>query len=1057
MNCPRCTAVNPEQARFCLGCGMALLVSATSTCASCGRPMIQSSRFCPECGRPAGAAQSAPAPPPAVSVSADALQRLMPRQYVDLLLSSRGRVAAERKVVTILFADMVGSTAMAEKLDPEEVMEIMNGAFRVLIEPIYRFEGTLARLMGDAVLCFFGAPVAHEDDPARACRAALEILAAARCYGERLRTERGIAGFSVRIGINTGLVVVGEVGHEQRVEYTAMGDAVNLAARMEAAAKPGTVLITEETHRQIAHKFRTEPVGAIEVKGKSVPVSAYRLLAAGESVSRAPSRLARSVLVGRKDELALLRSRLDRLSEGHGSVVGISAAPGLGKTRLAAEARVLSPPGVRWVEGRCHSYQEGTSYAIARELLWALLEVSAVTEPAEVARRLEASLAGMVTSSHGSKGSLHGPVDPADSRRIVADLGRIVQLPDELCVLTDGSADAALGPEAMTRRLRSSFGAYLRGLARQRPLVLVWEDLHWIDHSSLALLETLVPLVADVPVLMLLLFRPREGLMWETHQRLAREQPALYSPVELLPLSRAASSELLSNLLQVEVLPAATQGLILDATEGNAFFLEELLRSLLDAAPGSLEAAEASHEGAAPIEIPHTLHGAISARVDRLDSSAKRVLQTASVIGRLFPLRVLNRMLSDQLADPELTAALAELERRDFVIPAPSQGEGENRPVSTLSGVWRRIEVPRERPSAPVKEIQYAFKHAMLAEVTYRSLLKADRRDLHRRAGEATEELYPDRIDQTAWSLAYHFERGGMRARAYAYYVRAGDGALCVYANREAADCFRRAIELASSLERFPEDAGRGDLHEKLGDVSYLMSDYAAAAQAFEHALAHAEGPHRRAALHRKCGQVFEKWGRYDRALASFEAGIEVMAGDLDLAEAAGIYSGLSLVYYHKNQIDSAVELGQLALDMMRRLGDRRGAAQALNNLGIAHGKRSEWELAAKYHEEGLAIWSELGDAYGLASTHNNLGLVARHRRDWDAAVANYEKSLAQFEKLGNQHGVARAYDNLGQVLIDQNRVEEAMEYVRKAVTILGEISIGESGIAPEMWQSGAW
>jgi class 3 adenylate cyclase len=247
-----------------------------------------------------------PAPVPSKAEGLDeAIQRLVPREFADRLLATRGQVQAERRIVTILFSDVKGSTALAEALDPEDVMEIIDGAFDALIEPIYRYEGTLARLMGDAVLAFFGAPIAHEDDPERACRAALEIVEGARAYAERLERDRGIADFSVRVGINTGLVVVGEVGSDLRAEYTAMGDAINLAARMEGAAKPGTVLITDETHKLIAPLFETEALGSIEVKGKAEPVSVHRVLAA-KAVRGKMRGIAglESPLVGREPEFA---------------------------------------------------------------------------------------------------------------------------------------------------------------------------------------------------------------------------------------------------------------------------------------------------------------------------------------------------------------------------------------------------------------------------------------------------------------------------------------------------------------------------------------------------------------------------------------------------------------------------------------------------------------------------------------------------------------------------------------------------------------------------------
>jgi class 3 adenylate cyclase len=291
-------------------------------------------------------------------------------------------VTGERRVITTLFFDVKGSTAMAEKLDPEEVMEIMNGAFEVLSEPVYHYEGTLARLMGDALLCFFGAPITHEDDPARACRCALDVLAAARQYAKRLEMERGIPDFNVRVGINTGLVVVGEVGADLRVEYTAMGDAVNLAARMESAAEPGTILITEYTHRLIHNAFDTESLGSMEIKGRSESVRVYRVLRARRDTGTARGiEGLHSALIGREAELGQLETALTELAEGQGSAAAVIGEAGLGKSRLVREARRSSPEGVVWVEGRCLPYTTRMSYWLAKDLLHQLIGVDAETPP----------------------------------------------------------------------------------------------------------------------------------------------------------------------------------------------------------------------------------------------------------------------------------------------------------------------------------------------------------------------------------------------------------------------------------------------------------------------------------------------------------------------------------------------------------------------------------------------------------------------------------------------------------------------------------------------------
>ena len=344
MQCPRCNTENREGAKFCVECGARLVL----VCSECEAKLPSRARFCDACG-----AQVSPPPAkvgeePDMPAIAQALRRLVPKEFAERLLATRGQVSKERRVVTILFSDVKGSTAMAEDLDPEEVMEIMDGAFDVLIEPIYRYEGTLARLMGDAVLAFFGAPIAHEDDPERACRAALEIVEGAKAYAAKLEDERGITGFNVRVGINTGLVVVGEVGSDLRVEYTAMGDAVNLAARMESAAEPGTVLVTEDTHKLIAPLFETEALGAIEVKGKAEPVPVYRVLAP----KGVPTKLRgiaglESPLVGREAEVGALQGALERLQAGVGDIVTIVGEAGIGKSRLVAEAREQTLAKVR--------------------------------------------------------------------------------------------------------------------------------------------------------------------------------------------------------------------------------------------------------------------------------------------------------------------------------------------------------------------------------------------------------------------------------------------------------------------------------------------------------------------------------------------------------------------------------------------------------------------------------------------------------------------------------------------------------------------------------------
>ncbi len=989
MDCLACTTPNPDYARFCLHCGARFDAARGATCPQCRAALPAHARFCFHCGN-ARDGQTA-APPADKRAVAHPLERLMPKQYVEQLQGLRGRVAGERRIVTILFSDVKGSTAMAEHLDPEEVMEIMNGAFEVLIEPIYRYEGTLARLMGDAILAFFGAPIAHEDDPERAARAALDIVAGARGYAEKLERERGISGFNVRVGINTGLVVVGEVGADLRVEYTAMGDTVNMAARMESAAEPGTIYVTADTHKRIAHAFETHALGPTPVKGKSEPVNVFRLMGLGHTA--APAGALRAPMVGRDAELACIQDALRALRDGKGGQIAITGEAGFGKTRLVAEARKLVTPHaspVTWVEGHCLSYTEGMSYWVAREILRGLLgltaDVPASQDPNLKAEQLDPLLAHFLELA----------LDAATQARLARMAGDVLQ-----------------------KQMWLTFCEYVRARAAQQPLVLVWEDLHWIDSSSLDLLETLAPLTDQAPILLLLVFRPNEGRMWETHARLASRDPH-YRALELAPLTREQGAQLIQHLAVGTGLTDETRELILQKAEGNPFFLEEVVRALLDSGLLSREKSPTVSVITKRVRVPDTLQGVIMTRLDRLPPADKFALQTAAVIGRVFSRDVLARVLGADFAGAQLPEALGELVKREFIL---------------------------------AEKDTFTFRHNMTLEVTYNSLLLAQRKKMHQQVGEAMEELHPDRVEELAPTLANHFEKAENRAKALDYLTRAAERAARVFANREAIGYYQRALTLASAPDGNSDDVVK--LREALADLHYRMGEYPRALEQCEHALASAADAVQRAALKRKMGQVCEKWGKRDQAIAHFEAGLREMREAMDAVEAARIYAGLGFVHYRRGEMDAALQLSQLALDLMEREDDQRGIAQACNNLGIVHASREEWARAIEFHERCLAIRKKDGDAFGLAASHNNLGLVFQEQGEYRIAAEHFRASILLCEKTGDRHGLAFALDNLGQVYQKTGESERAMECLKRAVTLLYEL--GESQIVPEMWQTGAW
>ncbi|MBS3783229.1 MAG: AAA family ATPase [Anaerolineae bacterium] len=815
MRCPTCGAENRDDARFCIHCGARLSL----ICPACGRQLPPEAIFCDACGArvvavPDQSKEEAAAP----DAATDRLRRLLPQAFAERLRASGGQMAGERRVVTILFCDVTGSTAMAEALDPEDVMEIMDGAFDVMIEPIVRYEGTVARLMGDAVLAFFGAPIAHEDDPERACRAALEITAEAQRYAGELDRERGVSSFDVQVGINTGLVVVGEVGSDLRVEYTAMGDAINVAAHMEDLAEPGTILITEDTQELIASIFQTDALGPVKVKGKAEPVSTYRVL----SAKPAPGKMRgiaglESPLVGREAEFRALQAAVDRLEAGVGGIVTLVGEAGIGKSRLVAEVRKRvmrqGRPGsgpqdrgathgradstrrlgrsshLTWVEGRCLSYGTSISYLLWLDILRDLVGVTLEETPEAVADALRQRARDLC------------PEEVAD---VYVYLARMLSVPlrgDEVRRL-DGMAGRDL-----KARTFEAIETLIARAAGERPLVVVGEDLQWSDPTSLSLLEQIFPLVDGAPLLLIAVLRPRRDHgSWDLRETAAREWAHRHTDLRLEPLSIAHSETLVGHLLHVESLPPTLRDRILAQAEGNPFYAEEIIRSFID--QGALVQDEVTGRWEATrdvveIPIPDTLHGVLTARIDRLQQGTKRVLQMASVIGRVFLFRVLAEIAADQR---RLDDRLLTLQREEMI---------------------------RERARLP--ELEYIFKHELTREAAYNGLLKKERRVYHRDVAEALERLFPNRVEAQAGLLAHHWERAGDAEKAIHYLLQAGDAARDLYAHDEAIDYYRRALVF---LRRGEEHQRAARVLMKLGQTYHAAFDFQRSRDAYEEGFA---------------------------------------------------------------------------------------------------------------------------------------------------------------------------------------------------------------------------
>jgi predicted ATPase/class 3 adenylate cyclase len=933
MQCPRCQLDNPSTMKFCVECGARL----ERRCPQCGAETQLTFKFCGQCG----AALEAPGPASAPDLMAQAsrrqetqIQSYTPRHLAEKILTARSALEGERRQVTVLFADLAGFTTMAEQLDPEAVHQIVDHCFERITAEVHRFEGTINQYTGDGVMALFGAPIAHEDGPRRAVHAALGIQRAMREYGQELQAQRGLA-LQMRIGINTGLVVVGKIGDDLRMDYTAVGDTTNLAARLQQLARPESVVISAATHRLVAGFFETLDLGEMAVKGRA-PAQVFEVLRPRGRRARLDVAVERGLtpLIGRERELAVLRDRFQEAKAGRGQVVFIAGEAGIGKSRLVLEfRRALAAAGdaVTWLEGRCISFGHSIPFLPLIEQLRENFRIDEGDGEPEIIAKVEHGMRRM--------GELEAHI-PSIRYLLAVDPGE----------------SEVLAMEAVARR-KKIFDAVvaltMRG-ARLRPLVLVVEDLHWIDSSTEEYLGTLIDSVAAVPLMLLVTYRvgytPRFGTR------------SFHTTLTLRSLSEADSRAMAGRVLGSEQFPEELTTALMAKAEGVPLFIEEVTKTLLDL--GVLRREDGGYrlvKGLAEVNVPDTIQAIIMARLDRLGEHGKRTVQLASVIGRQFLVRLLERISG-------LTGEL----------------EGLLRELKALEIIYEQGLLP---------EPAYIFKHAVIQDVAYQSLLMQRRRDLHKAVGSALEELYPDRLAEHYEELAHHFAQGEAWHKALDYSLLAGDRAAHAFANTEAKRHYALALDVAGKLALDPGTVA--SLHVKYAVVLGVLAEYEAAAAEYQRALA----------LSRQVG---------------------------DRRREMEILAGLSMIYNWYHRQEPALEYGNQALVMARELEDRAFQATCLAtriNVRAGYGQIVETTPDA---EEALRLSKEIGEPNLLTQTLNFLGAVLQWRADFDRSLAYFYEAteLAEHAHAGFFFGHGAFF--IGHAKGAKGEYEEALHWYRR-------------------------
>ena len=975
MRCRSCERDNRAAARFCAGCGSGL----PSGCTQCGAELPADAAFCDACGAPVSAPEQRPAAPTAQPEPTRDPSSYTPRHLADRILTNRGALEGERKHVTVLFADVAGFTAMSEARDPEQVHSLMDRFFQLVLDQVHQHEGTVNQFLGDGVMALFGAPVALEEAPQRALRAALGIQRGLRDL------EEGGLRLPLRVGIHNGPVVVGRIGDDLRMDYTAVGDTTNLAARLQQLANPGEIAISDATQRLVQGYFDLEDGGTHQVKGKAQPVHAWRVLRERPGTGRVDARAEAGLtpLVARDTELAALHEALRAARGGRGRACFLVGDAGIGKSRLLYEFRksLREEPHV-WFEGRCASYGSTTAFRFLVDGLQRFFEIEDQDDDPAALGKLSSGLAEL-----GEDLCWAEPL-----------LQKLLSLP-----VSDRSVEEL---DAATRRSETirALHAFFMRAGERRPLVLVVEDLHWIDRASEEFLDFLIGSIPAARVLLLLTHRPGYQHPFGDHSYHVRVALQALSPGEMAAMA--------GSMLDSASLPPELRALIVKKAEGNPFFVEEVIKSLLE------EGALRLHDGrvalARPLDeitVPDSIHDVLMARIDRLDEEPKRAIQMAAVIGREFALRLLERIVE--------------------------AGEAMQGVVSEL----RALELIYQKAAHP--ELAFMFKHALTHDVAYESVLQQRRRALHRIVGHAIEELYAERLAEHYEALAHHFELAEEWDRALLFHERAAIKAADAYANHSAVAHFRQALDAAEQLGDSVPNEHRARLAMGLGLCAYCINEFRESGDAFRRAAGWSEAAEPRARNLARAAHSY-LWGHH------YEESAAVAQQGADIAEANGC--------------DAAATIALCALthqttthEGLRAVPQEEGSSTSMGRLALSSG--DDEAIATVVGQDSL--WAELGGNYRDALSLAELALAAAQRiavpqliviptwvtglaltclGEYGRGIASIRQALDLSLRIGDRAMRSRFLNTLGWCLGEFNCHEQASAFNREAARLAREL-----------------
>jgi class 3 adenylate cyclase/tetratricopeptide (TPR) repeat protein len=973
-------------------------------CPKCGFSNSPIFKFCGDCGHNLSIPSEAKPKELSFDEKLAKIQRYLPKDLTQKILSQKDKIEGERKQVTVMFCDMEGFSALTEKLGSEETYALMDQVYEILIHKVHDYEGIVNELTGDGIMALFGAPIALEDAPQRAIRSALAIHREITGFSDRIKQGKGIPPLKMRIGIHTGPVVVGTLGNDLRVEFKAVGDTVNLASRMEGLAEPGTTYVTEDTFKLTEGFFRFESLGRKAVKGKEEPVKVYQVIAASTRRTRFDVSAERGLtpFVGRERELELLLDGFERVKAGKGQAFSIVSEAGVGKSRLLYEFRkAIANEDVTFLEGRCLSYSRGVAYHPVIDILKSNFDIHEGEEYQETKEKVKRGL------------NLIG-VDEASTMPYLLEL---------LSVKDSGIDQISMSPEARKDRIIEALRRITVKGSEMRPLVMGFEDLHWLDKSSEDVLKSLLESIPGTEVLLIFTYRPEFVHTWGAK--------SYHNQLTLHRLSNRESLEMLTHILETKEIEKDLEELILEKTEGVPFFIEEFIKSLKDLK--IIERRDNAYRLAKDIQhltIPSTIQDVIMARVDSLPEGAKEVLQTGSVIEREFSYPLISRVTG--LLEKDLLSYLSVLKDSELLY---------------------------ERGIYP--QSNYIFKHALTREVVYDSILAKRKKKVHEETGNAIVELYKDYLNEHYEVLAEHYFLSEN-------YLKSAEYSRLAARKAEKAASFNDAIVHAkrrvTSLEGLPRtdevDKQIIDARTVLGLYMAQMMYHIEAKEAIDPIIDLA----RKRNYKRRLCQIYTIMGPYycfveENFPGAFEALEEALkisgeVKDIITSVLASLWLGNARGW--NCEFEKASNHTQQALDINMAARNLWGISVMKSNLALfGYFYPGKINLGYQISSEAVQVAEESGDIYSKVHAYITHGAFSYAKGFVEVAESHLFKGAELCERINYHSWNAFARFNLGEIYFEMGDFPRSKEHYEKSIGGLNKIrsfpswaNLGEVGLA---------